>query len=710
MPANVPVQNEDGRNLRVVYGSCPHDCPDTCALAITVNEQGKAISVRGRADHPVTRGWLCAKVNRYLERVYDPERVLYPQRRVGPKGSGKFERIPWDEAIAEISERWRAIIAQHGAQCILPYSYAGTLGLVQGNVSDGRFWHRLGASRLIRAICGYAAEEAVQLTMGGRLAPSPEELVESKLILIWGSNPASTAPHVMPFLRQAQRNGARVIVIDPVRTLTARSADQHIQPLPGTDAALALAMMYVMVTEHLHKPDWIEQYSIGWEYLLERVMQYPPERAARITGLAVETIVALAREYATTTPAMLRISDGINRHTNGGQTVRTLICLPAVAGHYGIPSGGLMYSTSDWVNWNREALTHEHDPACPPVPRTLNMNRIGSILTGEADPPIYSLYVYNANPAASAPNAGKVVEGLQREDLFTVVHDLFETDTARYADILLPATSQLEQVDLHKPYGHVHLHYNMPAIEPLGEARSNWDMMRTLAQAMDFQDPWLQVDADTVIREVLEATAPQFSTLDGITFERVQQEQVVHLSIPEYERVPFAQGRFRTPSGKFEFYSEQAAAKGYDPVPGWVPELETTVQQDPGSQSASDKLPLLSAAAHHFISSTFGNQKTLIEKERTPTLRIHPKDAAVRGIRSGQLVRVENERGWCRLVAEVTEDVREGMLATLTVWWSKFSPDQRNVNWTTSDRLADFNGGSTFYTNLVTVKTEEIHE
>src|SRR6266852_1343276 len=694
--------------LRTIYGACPHDCPDCCALETQVDQQGRAVSVRGRSDHPITRGWLCAKVNHYLDRVYHPDRLLYPMRRVGPKGSGAFERISWDEAIAEISGRWRDIIAEDGAQCILPYSYAGTLGLVNGSVTDNRFWHRLGACRLERAICGHAAEEAVMLTIGGRLAPSPEMLIHSKLVLIWGSNPASTAPHIMPFLRAAQRNGTRIIVIDPIRTLTARSADQHIQPFPGTDAALALAMMHVIVTEGLHSPDWIAQHTIGWEHLLERIMQFPPERAAHITGLAAETIIDLARSYATTTPALLRVTDGINRHTNGGQTVRTLACLPTITGQYGLLGGGLMYSTSDWLKWDGLAVTHLHEPTCPPASRTLNMNRLGAILTAEADPPIYSLYVYNANPVASSPNAGKIVEGLMREDLFTVVHELFETDTARYADILLPATSQLEHVDLHKPYGHLSLQYNMPAIAPQGEARSNWDVMRALAAAMGFTEPWLQDEANEVIREVLEATARKSSLLAGIKLERLQAEGSIPLAISVDQQVPFADGVFRTPSGKVEFYSAQAAAKGYDPVPGWEPEVEARTRENSTPSPESDaRLPLLCPAAHHFVSSTFGNQDCLRTKERAPTLRIHPSDAIPRGIRSGQLVRVSNERGWCRLVAEVTEEVRPGVLATTTVWWPKFSPDQRNVNWTTSDRLADLNGGSTFYTNLVTVEASE---
>jgi len=703
MVLKTPEHTQKNHTLRTVYGACPHDCPDCCALETQVDEQGRAVSLRGRCDHPVTRGWLCAKVNRYLDRVYHPERLLYPLRRVGPKGSGAFERISWDEAIAEITGRWRDIIALHGAQCILPYSYAGTLGLVNGAVTDSRFWNRLGACRLERAICGHAAEEAVMLTIGGRLAPSPEMLIHSKLVLIWGSNPASTAPHVMPFLREAQRNGTRIIVIDPIRTLTARSADQHIQPFPGTDAALALAMMHVMVTEQLHRPDWIAEHTIGWEHLLERIMQFPPELAAHITGLTIETIVDLARSYATTTPALLRVTDGINRHTNGGQTVRTLACLPAITGQYGLSGGGLMYSTSDWLKWAGLAVTHVHESGCPPEPRMLNMNRLGALLTGEADPSIYSLYVYNANPVASTPNAGKIVEGLMRDDLFTVVHELFETDTARYADILLPATSQLEHIDLHKPYGHLSLQYNMPAIAPQGEARSNWDVMRALAAAMGFTESWLQDDANEVIREVLEATARKTPLLTGITLERLQAEGSIPLAIPTDQQVPFADGVFRTPSGKVEFYSAQAAAKGYDPVPGWEPEIEARTEVAP----ADSRLPLLCPAAHHFVSSTFGNQDRLRTKEGAPTLRIHPSDAGPRGIRSGQLVRVGNERGWCRLVADVTEEVRPGVLATTTVWWPKFSPDQRNVNWTTSDRLADFNGGSTFYTNMVSVEVDD---
>ncbi|HEU5382065.1 MAG TPA: molybdopterin oxidoreductase family protein [Ktedonobacteraceae bacterium] len=701
MSHTVKTRTERDRAVRVVYGTCPHDCPDCCALETHVDAEGRAISVRGRTDHPVTRGWLCAKVNRYLERVYHPERLLYPLRRVGPRGSGQFGRISWQEALAEIADRWRTLSERYGAQSILPYSYAGTLGLVQGSVTNTRFWYRLGASQLERTICGAAAEEAVILTLGGRLAPAPQMLTMSKLILIWGSNPASTAPHIMPFLREAQRNGARVIVIDPIRTLTARSANQHIQPFPGTDAALALGMMYVMVRENLHRPDWLAAHALGWEDLRKRVMEFPAERASSITGLAEETIIDLARAYATTSPALLRVTDGINRHTNGGQTVRTLACLPALTGQYGLPGGGLMYSTSDWLRWKSEAVSHQHDPACPPAARSINMNRLGAALTGEADPPIYSLFVFNANPVASTPNSNKIVQGLLRDDLFTVVHELFMTDTARYADIVLPATSQLEQEDMHKPYGQLALQYNTPAIVPLGEARSNWDVMRALATSMGFTESWLHEDAEAVMRGILEASAPSNPCLEGITFERLRTEGSLPFNIPPEREAPFADGVFGTPSGKVEMYSEQAAERGYDPVPGWVPEVEARTGLD--QPATKDPLPLLCPAAHHFVSSTFANLETLRAKEGKPTLRIHPIDAQARNIRSGQEVRVSNERGWCRLVAEVTTDVRPGVLATATVWWPSFSPDQQNVNATTSDRLADFGGGSTFYTNLVRV-------
>ncbi|HEY7983995.1 MAG TPA: molybdopterin-dependent oxidoreductase, partial [Ktedonobacterales bacterium] len=484
---------------------------------------GRAVRFYADAAHPVTDGWLCAKVRPYLDRVYHQDRLLYPLRRAGRKGEDRWERIGWDEAIATISGRWRDIMAADGAAAILPYSYSGTLGLVQLAVTNARLWNRMGASGLERSICGAAAELAVEATVGGRLAPDPTDLLHSRLILIWGHNPATTNPHLMPILREAQRRGTHVVVIDPRRTITARSADEHIQPRPATDGALALGLMHVIFAEGLHDEAWLEAHSVGWRALRERALAYPPARVAAITGLPEATIVALARRYATTKPALLKFADGVQRHGNGGQTARALACLPAVVGQYGLRGGGLFYSVSGWVRWDAEAVGHAS--ACPPTPRAVNMNRLGAALTGEvSDPPIRSLYVFCANPVASAPNASLTVRGLEREDLFTVVHDLFMTDTARYADLVLPATSQLEQVDLHKPYGHRHLQYNHAAIAPLGEAKSNWDVMRLLAAALGYDEPWLRQEAEEVIAEVLDATRAHNPLLAGITLERLREE------------------------------------------------------------------------------------------------------------------------------------------------------------------------------------------
>ncbi|MEZ4524238.1 MAG: molybdopterin-dependent oxidoreductase, partial [Thermomicrobiales bacterium] len=482
------MQANTERSASFIRGACPHDCPDTCAV-ITEVRDGKAISFTGDPDHPFTQGWLCAKVRPYLDRVYHPDRLLHPLRRVGPKGGDEWEQISWDEAIGEIASRWKSIIADYGPAAILPYSYSGTLGLVQMGAASERLWNRMGASGLDRTICDAAATAAVRATLGAKWAPDASHLLDSRLILIWGHNPASTNPHVVPFIRQAQRNGAKIVVIDPRRTRTARSADLHLQPRPATDGALALGMLHVIFRDDLHDAGWLEANTVGWEQLRERVEAFPPETVARITGIDPETIERLARDFATTEPAMIKFSDGLQRHGNGGQTIRALCALPAVTGQIGVRGGGIYYSASDYVHWDAEAVGHRSE--CPPVPRQINMNRLGAALTGEAsDPPIMSLFVFGANPVTSSPNAGLIVEGLRRDDLFTVVHEQFMTDTARYADIVLPATTQLEQFDLHRPYGHRHLQINHQAIEPLGESKCNWDLMRLLAEAMGYDDPW----------------------------------------------------------------------------------------------------------------------------------------------------------------------------------------------------------------------------
>ncbi|MEZ4641848.1 MAG: molybdopterin oxidoreductase family protein [Chloroflexota bacterium] len=686
-----------------VYGVCPHDCPDTCGV-ITEVENGRAVKFYGSPDHPVTRGWLCAKVRPYLEHVYHPDRLQYPLRRVGAKGSGEWQRISWDEAVAEIGQRWRAIIAEYGAEAILPYSYSGTLGMVQMGAASTRFWNRLGASQLQRSICGAAAEFAVKMTLGARYCQPYEHVQHSKLVIVWGHNPVSTAPHFMPFLRDAQRNGTQLVVIDPRRTRTAVGADWHIAPKPATDSALALGMAHVIVEEGLHDEEWLNAYTVGWPQLRARLADYPPRRVAQITGVAAADIVKLARLYATTQPALIKMADGLQRHRTGGQTVRAICALPALIGQYGQRGGGLAYTTSGYVQWDGRSLAHWQDS--PPLGRMVNMNRLGAALLGEvSDPPLKSLYVFGSNPAAIAPHAGKVVAGLQREDLFTVVHELFMTDTAVYADIVLPATSQLEHVDCHKAYGHTVLSYNTPAIPPLGEAKSNWDVMRLLAAEMGFTEPWLQQTADEVIDEVLTETAVTNPALQGVTHARLQTEGSILLQFtPE---TPFADMRFPTASGKVELYSAHMADMGLDPLPGYTASADdgTDGRQSSNGQFAPEgALTLISAAAHHFVTSSFANRDDMLQREGDPFIEIHPTDAAARGIVAGERVIVENGRGWCELTAKVTEAVRPGVVASPKGRWSRLQAGDRNVNWLTSDALADMAGQSTFHSNQVWIR------
>jgi anaerobic selenocysteine-containing dehydrogenase len=690
---------EDG--TITIRGACPHDCPDTCATMVDVRD-GVAVGFRGDPDHPITQGWLCAKVRPYLDRVYSPDRLQYPLRRAGAKGSGEWARIPWDEAIAEIAERWQAIIAEHGGAAILPYSFSGTLGLLQVGVVNARLWNRMGASGLQRSICGAAAETAVTMTVGGRLAPDPRDVRHSRLVILWGHNPASTSPHFVPFLREAQRAGAYVVVIDPRRTPTARSADEHLRPRPATDGALALGLMHVTFSENLHDESWLRAHSVGWEELRQRAMDYPPHRAAEITGIPAEQIVALARRYATTKPALVKFTDGIQRHGNGGQTCRALACLPAVVGQYGVRGGGLFSSTSDYIDWDSEAVSHRSE--CPPQLRRVNMNRLGAALTGEvADPPLKSLYVFAANPVAASPNTGLIVRGMLRDDLFTVVHEQFMTDTARLADIVLPATTQLEQVDLHKPYGQRHLQYNHDAIAPLCEAKSNWDVSRLLAKAMGYDEPWLHDEPEEVLREILDASRPKKSTLDGITLERLQVEGTVPFAFPEPDHVPFADGVFPTPSGKVELRCDAMAALGLDPLPDYAPPAEFVAGLEP-DESGNAPLVLISGAAHHFVTTSMANQPKLVAKEGTPFIEINPDDAAARRIVHGEDVLVSNERGWCTLRAVVTDDVPPGVAISPKGRWQSLSPGGRSVNWLTPDAVADLAGQSTFHSNLVHVR------
>ena len=687
-----------------VYGACPHDCPDTCGIVTVVDtevENGRCLDFYADPDHPVTQGWLCAKVRPYLERVYHPERLEYPLRRVGAKGSGQWQRISWDDALAEIGRNWREIIAEHGPAAILPYSYSGTLGLVQMEVVNGRFWNRLGASQLERSICGAAAEFAVNTTLGVRRSPRYEDVTHSQLVIVWGHNPVSTAPHFMPHLKKAQRNGAQLVVIDPRRTRTAKGADWHLAPKPATDGALALGIAHIIVNDGLHDEAWLTENTVGWPELAARLADYPPARVAQITGLSAGDIVKLARLYATVRPSLIKIADGLQRHRNGGQTIRAILTLPAITGQYGTLGAGLFYSASGIVSWDDEAVGKQAQS--PPPARMVNMNRLGAALLGEVDdPPIQSLFVYGSNPAAVAPNAGQVVAGMKRDDLFTVVHELFMTDTADLADIVLPATSQLEQVDLHKPYGHTNLIYNAQAIPPLAECKSNWDVMRLLAKEMGFAEPWLHQEADEVIAEVLAATAVTHPALQAITLERLKTEHSIALQAES--TVPFADGVFPTPSGKVELFSQTMADMGLEPLPRFVAAVD---EQPPVAQFPPVlALNLISSAAHHFVTSTFANQPSLLKREGEPFVEIHPEDAALRGIGDGERVIVENGRGWCELKAVVTDAVRPGVAASSKGRWRKLNGG-RNINWTTSAALGDMAGQSTFHTNNVWIRKKK---
>jgi anaerobic selenocysteine-containing dehydrogenase len=677
-----------------VRGACPHDCPDTCGVLTEVAD-GRAVGFRGDPDNPLTRGWLCAKVRPYLDHVYHPDRLRYPLRRTGRKGSNSWRRISWDEALEEIRSRWQTTIAESGAEAILPYSYSGTLGLVQMVVASGRFWNQLGASRLERSICGAAAECAVEATLGRRWSPPPQDVVHSNLVVLWGHNPHSTAPHFMPFLRQAQHKGCQVVVIDPRRTPSARGATLHLAPRPGSDGVLALGVARLLVEAGHADERWLLKHTVGWPALRDRLAEFPLDRVAKETDLPREQIVEFARLYGSIRPGLIKMADGVNRNFNGGQNVRAICALPALTGQYGTRGGGLAYSTSGYVRWDQEVV-HKWS-RCPPPGRWVNMNRLGAALLGEVkDPPIRSLFVFGANPVASAPNASRISRGMMREDLFTVVHDLFLTDTADLADLVLPATSQLEQTDLHKAYGHTLLTYNAPAIAPLGESKSNWELMGLLARAMGFSEPWLHQSPDEVIREALAAQADGDPHFRGITLEHLQAEGHVALALPSTP--PFADGIFPTPSGKVELFSAALAESGDDPLPG---RFRTDLDDGEAYEgNPEDALTLVSGASHHFVSSSFASQPGLLAGAGQPFVEVHPADAQARRISDGDLVALVNGRGECRLRAVVTDAVRPGVVVSPKGRWRKLSGGQ-GINQVTTDALGDLAGQSSFHSTRV---------
>ncbi len=670
------------------HSVCALDCPDCCSLLVTV-DNGRGTKLRGDPSHPVTRGFLCGKVAQYLEREYHPGRLLYPQRRTGAKGEGRFERISWNEALDTIASRLGDIAARFGPEAILPYSYYGTMGLLNAAGMDRRFFHRLGASRLDRTICASAGMAGHTEALGLRYNTEPEQFRHSRLILAWGANILGTNVHLWPFIMEARRQGARLYTIDPRRNRTGAAADKHFFINPGSDTALALAMMHVIVGEGLHDAEYVARYTEGFDALRERVRAWTPGRAAELTGIPADQIAALAREYATTRPAVIRLNLGVQRSDRGAMAVRAIALLPALTGSWKEIGGGFQLSTSQAFQLNRAGLERAdlQQKALGREARLVNMTSLGAALRSLDAPPVNALVVYNSNPAAIAPHQNAVLAGLRRQDLFTVVLEQFPNDTADYADILLPATTFLEHTDLYCAYGHHYLQLARPALPPPGQAKSNVEIFRLLAGRMGFDDPCFTESEDDMIRTLLDSPHP---FLRGITLERLDREHSVRLNLPD-PFLPFAAGGFGTATGKCQFHAETL---DYTPP----------VESRHGDQALRRKYPfeLVSAKNDDSMNSTFGHRDAV--DRQTAVLHLDAADAAALGIRTSDAVRVYNDRGSAILEARVDGAVRPGVVSSPSVRWGKRAPGRRNVNALTSDRLTDAGGGATFYSCLVQVE------
>jgi len=667
-------------------------------MLVTV-EDGRAIRVAGDPDHPFTRGFLCAKVNRYVERTYHHDRLHTPLRRTGPKGSGRFEPISWNDALGEIADRLHAIAeSSDGPQAILPYSYAGTMGLLQGSSMDRRFFHELGASRLDRTICSMAGTVGMRMTVGANIGADAEGIPQSDLVLLWGTNTLTANPHLWPFVLAARERGAPIICIDPIKTRTAAQCDEWIPIRPGTDGALALGMMHVLFAGGFEDREYLERHTLGHEALRERAAEWTPARTAAVTGLREETIVSLGVRYGNARAAFIRVNYGLQRHAGGGMAVRNIACLPAITGHWRRAGGGVQLSTSMNFTFNRSVLER---PDLGPPARTINMIRLGEALTepdaGVGGPPVKALVVYNSNPAAVAPDRNAVLRGLAREDLFTVVLEHFQTDTCDWADIVLPATTQLEHWDVHLAYGHHYASLNRPSIAPLGEALPNTEIFRRLAARIGMTGSWKCDDDLTLIRQALDTQSPK---LQGVTFETLLERGWVRLNVPT-PYLPYAEGEFSTPSGKCEFYSQRLADMGLDPLPTYTPPYESP-ERDP-ELVARYPLTLISSPAHTFLNSTFVNVTSLRRQAQEPEVLLHPADAERRGIATGMRVTVHNDRGAFAAQARVEPSIREGVVWAPSIWWGKLTGDDANANQTTSQRETDLGHGPVFYDNQVEV-------
>lgn len=664
---------------------CPFDCPDTCSLHVKI-EHGRIVSVNGDPEHPVTLGAICNKVRNLPDRVYHPDRLLYPMRRVGPKGTREFERIGWEEAYAEIVSRMQGTIRDYGAEAILPYSFYGNMGALNAEGMDRRFFHRLGASGLDRTICNAAGSAGYRYTMGGSYGIDPEDTVHSKFVLVWGCNLVSTNMHQVMYLTEARKRGATIVHIDVHRNRTSTWADEFVPILPGTDAALALGLMHVLIAEGLTDDAFLAERTVGFAELADKAKEYPPEVVSGITGIPAETIVGLARRYATDTPSYIRIGNGLQHHDNGGMAVRAIACLPALTGQWAVQGGGAIKGNGGYGALNADRIERP-DLLPDPNVRVINMNRLGEALT-EADPAVKFLFVYNSNPAIVAPDQNRVRTGLLRDDLFTVVHDLFLTDTCSYADLVLPATSHFENPDLFTSYWHLYLQYHEPVIETMGECKSNFTLFKELGLRMGFEADVFDISEERMIREALDN--PGNPSLEGITFESLRERGWQKLKPVGPAAM---QSGLPTPSGKIELYSEAMARAGLPPVPEYSPLLE------------NNGLPFLFIPGpnHSFINSTFANQEKLKRLEKRPLLDMNAADAAVLGIADGDRIRVWNERGEIRITAKVADNVLPGVVVCQGLWWETGDGEAQAANILTSQRLADMGGGATFFSSRVDV-------
>ena len=678
---------------RTVHGVCHHDCPDTCGWVVETDDKGVAVRMRGDEDHPFSAGELCPKVNRFLDRVYHPNRILTPLRRVGAKGSGKFEQVTWEVALRDVGERLTDLVNTHGGECVLPFSDAGNQSVLSLQGISSRFFNHIGASRLLRNICGPTVGAGLSMTNGNGKSLDPMEIEHSRLIVLWGTNTRLTNRHLWPTIEKARAAGARLVVIDPVKTITADAVDgdddYFLQPLPGTDIALMLAVMHIIIRDDLVDDEWVSKHTLGFDELSTHVATRTPEWAAAITGLSVADIERFAHDYATIGPAVIRTLVGAEHHENGGMFFRTIACLPALIGAWKHRGGGIARSVGMWHGSviNEAALTRP-DLLAGRSPRTLNMSRLGEILT-DTDPPVRAIIMWNVNPLVSVPNAELIKRGMVRNDLLTIVHEQFMTDTAKYADYVFPATTQIESADITPSWGHLYLGWNEPAIDPLGESVSNPEFFRRLSAAMGLTETSLFDDDLTMLRD----------TLVNVDLDELRAQHRIRVPYPEDGR-PFGAGGFATRSGRVEFVSEQLEAMGQPRLPDFV-----APQEGPGGP-LHDRFPLqLMTSKRHlrFLNSGYSHMDTHGGAEEGPFIEIDEYDAVARSLSEGDRVRVFNDRGSLELPVRISSRVRPGVVVVPWGWWEQHHRDGSVANSLTSDTLTDWGGGVAFYDTLVEV-------